>query len=55
MEVLHARCCGIDVHKESLVACLRQQEGRRKHAEIQSSPFCKTVPRCRGAQDDPRR
>jgi transposase len=36
MEVLHARCCGIDVHKESLVACLRQQEGRRKHAEVQS-------------------
>ena len=36
MEVLHARCCGIDVHKESLVACLRQQQGRRKHAEVQS-------------------
>ena len=36
MEVLYARCCGIDVHKESLVACLRQQDGRRKHAEIQS-------------------
>jgi len=36
MEVLHPRCCGIDVHKESLVACLRQQEGRRKHAEVQS-------------------
>lgn len=36
MEVLYARCCGIDVHKESLVACLRQQDGRRKHAEVQS-------------------
>jgi transposase len=36
MEVLHTRCCGIDVHKESLVACLRIQEGRRRHAEVQS-------------------
>jgi transposase len=36
MEVLYARCCGIDVHKGSLVACLRLQEGRRKHAEVQS-------------------
>jgi transposase len=23
MEVLHARCCGLDVHKETVVACLR--------------------------------
>jgi transposase len=36
MEVLHARCCGIDVHKASLVACLRVQDGRRRHAEVQS-------------------
>jgi transposase len=36
MEVLYARCCGIDVHKESLVACLRVQEGRRRHTEVRS-------------------
>ncbi|MET0732524.1 MAG: IS110 family transposase [Casimicrobiaceae bacterium] len=36
MEVLYACCCGIDVHKESLVACLRVQEGRRRHTEIRS-------------------
>ena len=36
MEVLHARCCGIDVHKASLVACLRVQDGRRASAEVQS-------------------
>jgi transposase len=36
MEVLYARCCGIDVHKASLVACLRVQDGRRRHAEVQS-------------------
>ena len=23
MEVLHPRCCGLDVHKETVVACLR--------------------------------
>jgi transposase len=28
MEVLHPRCCGLDVHKESVVACLRLQEER---------------------------
>jgi hypothetical protein len=23
MEVLHPRCCGLDVHKDTVVACLR--------------------------------
>jgi hypothetical protein len=23
MPVVHARCCGIDVHKETVVACVR--------------------------------
>lgn len=36
MEVLHARCCGIDVHKDTLVACLRIQEGRRARKDVQS-------------------
>lgn len=36
MDVLYARCCGIDVHKESLVACVRVQEGRRKHTEVRT-------------------
>jgi transposase len=34
MEVMHARCCGLDVHKESVVACLRLQEGRRAKTEV---------------------
>lgn len=34
MEVMHTRCCGIDVHKESVVACLRLQEGRRAKTEV---------------------
>jgi transposase len=36
MEVLYPRGCGIDVHKESLVACLRVQEDRRTRREVQS-------------------
>jgi hypothetical protein len=27
MEVLHQRCCGLDVHKENVVACLRIVSG----------------------------
>ena len=29
MEVIHPRCCGIDVHKELVVVCLRLQQDRR--------------------------
>jgi hypothetical protein len=36
MEVLRARCCGIDVHEASLVACLRVQDGWRRRVEVQS-------------------
>jgi len=35
MEVIHPRGCGIDVHKESVVACLRLQGGRRVKTEVQ--------------------
>ena len=34
MEVIHPRCCGIDVHKESVVACLRLYQGQRAKAEV---------------------
>jgi transposase len=34
MEVIHPRCCGIDVHKESVVVCLRLQQGRRAKTEV---------------------
>jgi transposase len=34
MDILHPRCCGIDVHKESVVACVRIQEGRRAQTEV---------------------
>ena len=36
MEMLYPRCCGIDVHKESLVVCLRLQDGRRAQTQVQS-------------------
>jgi transposase len=29
MEVLYERCCGLDVHKESVVGCIITQEGRQ--------------------------
>ncbi len=29
MEVLHPRCAGLDIHKDSVVACVRLAEGRR--------------------------
>lgn len=32
MELMHARCAGLDVHKESVVVCLRVQvDGRVRH------------------------
>jgi transposase len=34
MEIIHPRCCGIDVHKESVVACVRIQESRRATTDI---------------------
>ena len=35
MEVLHPRCAGLDIHKDSVVACVRLAEGRRvvRHVE----------------------
>jgi transposase len=29
MEVLHPRCAGLDIHKDSVVACIRLAEGAR--------------------------
>src|SRR5271157_2706909 len=26
MEIIHERCCGLDVHKRTVVACIRTQE-----------------------------
>src|SRR3984893_16834449 len=36
MEVLHARCCGLDVHKDTVVACLRLASGARPITEVRT-------------------
>ncbi len=36
MEVINKRCCGLDVHKETVVACLMIREGGKVHKEVQT-------------------
>jgi transposase len=36
MEVLHARCAGLDVHKDEVVACVRIADGGRVEHEVRS-------------------
>lgn len=36
MEVLYPRCAGLDVHKESIVACVRLAEARQVSREVQT-------------------
>jgi len=34
MEVIHTRCAGLDVYKQTMVACLRTQEGQEVRREV---------------------
>ena len=37
MDVLHAACCGLDVHKQTVVACLlRTDAGGRRRKEVRT-------------------
>src|SRR4051794_19303863 len=36
MEVLHPRCAGLDIHKDSVVACARIAEGARVVRHVQT-------------------
>lgn len=36
MEVVHERCCGLDVHKKTVVACLRAPSGARRRSEVRT-------------------
>jgi len=36
MEVLHPRCVGLDVHKDTVVACVRVAEGGKIHQEVRT-------------------
>ncbi len=36
MEVLYARCCGLDVHRDMVVACLSIIEAGQRRKEIRT-------------------
>src|SRR5262245_4926618 len=36
MEVMHRRCAGLDVHKETVVACVRSQNGPKAETEVRT-------------------
>jgi len=36
MEVVYKRCCGLDVHKESVTACVRMAEVKKKRQEARA-------------------
>ncbi len=36
MNVVHERCCGLDVHKETVVACLLIREGKKTEKDIRT-------------------
>jgi len=37
MQVIHPRCCGLEVHQKSVAACvLACQENGRKHKEVRT-------------------
>ena len=36
MEVLDLRCCGLDVHKETVVACLRVVSGGKVDTDVRT-------------------
>jgi transposase len=38
MNVLHERCAGLDVHKETVVACRRVMESATATREVRSFP-----------------
>jgi len=38
MELLHVRCAGLDVHKDTIVACARTVEGGKVRHELKSFP-----------------
>jgi len=37
MDVLHPRCCGLDVHKSSISACILLREGKRPPMAVWTS------------------
>jgi transposase len=33
MDILHSRCCGLDVHKKTIAACVLRLEGETKNRQ----------------------
>ena len=38
MEVVHSRCAGLDVHKDTVVACVRLITGGRVQQQVRTFP-----------------
>jgi transposase len=38
MKLMYKRCCGLDVHKKTVVACVQIREEDTVHKEIQTFP-----------------
>ena len=36
MEVIHKRCAGLDVHKDTVVVCVRRARGEEVQQEVRS-------------------
>lgn len=36
MEVVYKRCCGLDVHKDTVVACVMIREGKKVEKDIRT-------------------
>jgi hypothetical protein len=36
MDVVHPRCAGVDVHKDTVVACVRVVQGRQVKQEVRT-------------------
>jgi transposase len=49
MDVIHARCAGLDVHKHTVVACVRVTTAGRAQHEVRT--FATTAAGLRGLQE----
>ncbi len=51
MELLHRRCCGLDVHKETVVACLRLVSDGKVTTEVRTFQTTKRLHACGNGGD----
>ncbi len=48
MDLLHSRCAGLDVHKESVVACVRFMEDKEVTCRLGKRVLCSQRKCCEG-------